>query len=143
MTKLKGQTIWKSVGIIILIALTMVIYGRVERAYAEDYNLWIGGTEVTSENNHDKGWNYDATHNTLTLNGYSYSGPGYSFAIGSNDPTNLNSAFYYNGDHPLEIVLKGVNTFNVTKASNTTGNYSGFYIGSEPNNTVFLQVMAL
>ena len=47
------------------------------QAAATSYNLWVGGTEVTSENLSGTGWSYNAGTKTLTLNNYSYSGEGH------------------------------------------------------------------
>ena len=48
------------------------------------YPLWVGGTQVTSENAADTTshptWSYDADSKILTLNGYTYNGPGYENA---------------------------------------------------------------
>lgn len=49
------------------------------------YPLWVGGTQVTSANASNIDGNnkasYDVTSNTLRLDGYTYSGDGYSLAI--------------------------------------------------------------
>ena len=50
-------------------------------AHAASYSIWVGGTQVTDDNaNNIDGSgkaSYDAGTNTLTLNGYQYSGKGY------------------------------------------------------------------
>lgn len=59
---------------------------------ASDYGLAVGGKAVTSDNTRGKGWSYDLSTNTLTLNGYSYSGKGWvyeSFSGGIYSSSNL------------------------------------------------------
>ena len=43
---------------------------------ATDYGLKVSGAEVTSSVTSGDGWSYNPTSNTLTLNGYTYSGKG-------------------------------------------------------------------
>ncbi|MBE7003590.1 MAG: hypothetical protein E7425_04790 [Ruminococcaceae bacterium] len=70
---------------------------------ATSCNLWVGGTEVTSETTSGEGWAYAPDSHTLTLTNFIYSGPGYN-----------NAAIYYNGNQngnaPLTIELVGENS---------------------------------
>ena len=72
------------------VAAVVVLFGMTMTAYAQEYNLWVGGTQVTSENLKDipaaKGYtkysgkaSFDPDTNTLTLDNYQYEGAGYSF----------------------------------------------------------------
>ena len=110
-------------GILFSFALMMVMLpmlGMSQPASADDptsYNLWVGGTEVTSATTSGEGWRYAVTDNTLTLenatigNGHSISG-------------NL-AGIYYNGSEELNIVLEGTNSIDLSSSSeNTYGVYS-------------------
>ena len=94
----------------------------------ENYNLYVGGTQVTSANAGNIDGNNKASYNaetkTLTLNGYSYSGNGYSFDYGS-------YASIYAGDlENLTIVLSGTNSI-----TNTAGS-CGYAIRTETDLTI-------
>lgn len=60
------------------------------------YPLWVGGVQVASGNRSGDGWRYDATNNTLTLNGFSYEGSA--------------DGIFYDGNNDLTIELTGTNT---------------------------------
>ncbi|MBO4471168.1 MAG: hypothetical protein J5841_05390 [Clostridia bacterium] len=76
-------------------------------ASVTQYPLWIGETQVTSENcnnpdtNH---WRYDPASHILTLKDYEYSGLGYQYT------TDRYAAIYYNGADNLTILLDGTNS---------------------------------
>lgn len=94
----------------------------VDYEIATTYPIWIGGTQVTSANaSNIDGSNkasYNADTNTLTLNGYSYTG-------------NEIGIEYRNGTEDLNIVLYGKNTISITStnigidASNPNLRFSG------------------
>ena len=79
------------------------------------YDVWVGGERINNANASDVFGDgtvsYDAATNTLTLNGYSYSGAGY-----------VNSAVYATGD--LNIVVTGTNSL-ISSAANGFGVYTG------------------
>ena len=57
----------------VLLALVMVvglIPGMALAASITEYHLWIGNTQVTSNNLSGTGWSYSPTDNKLTLNNY-------------------------------------------------------------------------
>ena len=62
-------------GVLMAFAILPMTAGK---AHAEDYNLWVGGTPVTSDNASNILGNgtasYNATSNTLTLDGASITG---------------------------------------------------------------------
>lgn len=72
---------------------------------ASDYGLAVGGKAVTSDNTRGKGWSYDLSTNTLTLNGYSYSGEGWTYY-------SFSGGVYSSSD--LTIELEGNNSINNT-----------------------------
>ena len=72
---------------------------------ATDYGLAVGGKAVTSDNTRGNGWSYDLSTNTLTLNGYTYSGK--DWVEGS-----FSGGIYSSSD--LTIELEGNNSINNT-----------------------------
>ena len=97
-------------------------------AYATDYDLWVGGKQVTSSIEKDVFGDGKVSYSpgtagnpgTLTLNGYSYSGKGYDYT-----KYNTYGAGIYTDNSSLKIVLNGDNS--VIVSGNSTGNY-GFSI---------------
>ena len=102
----------------------------ITNAYTEAtlYNLWIGGTQVTSHNAADVFGDgtvsYDADSNTLTLHSYTYEGPGYTWdnSFGSS----YGAAIYYGDTEPLNLILKGDSTVTHTGNENLYRSY-GLY----------------
>ncbi len=78
-------------------------------AYAEDYPIWIGNMQVTSDNTSGPTWSYDNSTKTLTLDGFSWTADtDYDVGIKSG-----NTGCIYiddSSDSNVTIVLKGVNT---------------------------------
>ena len=114
----------KSLSIILSIIMTLSVLSALPfNAFAEDkYNLWVGGTQVTSKNlsgNCDGGgtWSYsgNATEGTLTLtnakinNAYTY-----TFFVDNNDNANI-----YSNIPKLTIVLSGENSL-INKTSDNS-----------------------
>ena len=92
---MEKSTIKREIGVC-LMALAMIVAmipsWSVTANAATDYGLAVGGKAVTSDNTRGKGWSYDLSTNTLTLNGYSYSGKGWvyeSFSGGIYSSSNL------------------------------------------------------
>ena len=92
---MEKSTIKRKIGVC-LMALAMIVAmipsWSVTANAASDYGLAVGGKAVTSDNTRGKGWSYDLSTNTLTLNGYSYSGKGWvyeSFSGGIYSTSNL------------------------------------------------------
>ena len=129
----------------ILLSLALVLGmlpGMSLTAYAdEEYALWIYDTRVTSANANDvfgdgtvsyvpEDGNNERYNATLTLNGYKYTGQG----VDAEDQyeTRYSRVIYYNGDAPLQIILKGQNTINNT--SDNGDNAYGIY--SESDNLI-------
>ena len=94
---------------------------------ATSYNVWIGGVEVTSDNSSGTGWSYDSGSNTLTLNGYQYSGDGYKYESTYGGYGGNYAAIYAKQD--LTISLTGEST-----VTNTVDGKNGY----NENNGVFV-----
>ena len=119
----------------ILLSLTLMLglmpgMSITARANVTTYNIWVGGTQVTSENatsSDHPTWSYNVDSNTLTLNGVSIS-TGYKY----NDHWGYSAGIYYeNGDtfnNPLNIILEGTNA--ISGNGITTGIYGDGYYGS-------------
>lgn len=77
---MEKSTIKRKIGVCLMalaMIVTMIPSWSVTANAASDYGLSIGGEKVTSDNTYGTGWSYNPTANTLTLNGYSYSGKGW------------------------------------------------------------------
>ena len=105
------------------------------------YPLWVGGVQVTSANaaNITDGEtvtaSYDDETRTLTLDGYSYSGEGYSY-YDEVISLYLNSAIQYDGQNPLTILLKGKNSLTCTGEYSTDKVYYGIRSRSKGGVTI-------
>lgn len=92
---MEKSTIKRKIGVCLMVLamiVAMIPSWSVTANAATDYGLRIGGERVTSDNTHGTGWSYNPTVNTLTLNGYSYSGKGWvdgSFSGGIYSSSNL------------------------------------------------------
>ena len=112
-------------GILLSFALMMVmlpVLGVSQTAYAENYDIWVGGVRATSDAPSGEGWSYSpasgSDHATLTLTDANITG-GFNFESGDN------AGIYYGGERPLNIVLEGTNSINPPSATrNTYGIYS-------------------
>ena len=74
----------KSLVSILACFILIAVYPAVAASAAEEYPLWIGGDQVTSDNCDDLAnnhWSYDSTTHTLTLDNYEYSGFGYEYIL--------------------------------------------------------------
>lgn len=105
---MEKSTIKRKIGVC-LMALAMIVAmipsWSVTANAATDYGLAVGGKAVTSDNTRGKGWSYDLSTNTLTLNGYSYSGKGWVYE-------SFSGGIYSSSD--LKIELVGNNSINNT-----------------------------
>ncbi len=105
---MEKSTIKRKIGVF-LMALAMIVAmipsWSVTANAATDYGLAVGGKAVTSDNTRGKGWSYDLSTNTLTLNGYSYSGEGWKYY-------SFSGGIYSSSD--LTIELEGNNSINNT-----------------------------
>ena len=81
------------------------VYELTKAEPAIEYPLWVGGTQVTSENvsniDGDNKASYDDSTHTLTLNGY-------NLTVSNEDPV-IEYGIKYTGSDPLTINLEGEN----------------------------------
>ena len=137
---MEKSTIKRKIGVC-LMALAMIVAmipsWSVTANAASDYGLAVGGKAVTSDNTRGKGWSYDLSTNTLTLNGYSYSGKGWvyeSFSGGIYSSSNLTIELIGNNSvdntysHPncynCGIYVKGTLTIKGNGSLTTHGGWS-------------------
>lgn len=113
---MEKSTIKRKIGVC-LMALAMIVAmipsWSVTANAASDYGLAVGGKAVTSDNTRGKGWSYDLSTNTLTLNGYSYSGKGWvyeSFSGGIYSSSNL--AIELIGNNSVDNTYSHPNCYN-------------------------------
>ena len=85
-----------------------------------NYNLWVGGIQVSSINSSGEGWSYDANNNVLTLDNYNYS----SAAVQVNG---IYAGIYSESD--LTINLVGTSTIRET--SSDVSNSYGINVNSK------------
>ena len=96
-------------------------YGATLQPTAQENQLWVGSTPVTSDNMSGEGWIFDATSNTLTLNGanittwHSFTDKNESHSYG----------IYYTGPDPLTIVVASDSTVDISDA--TENDTAGIY----------------
>ena len=96
----------------------------------ETYPLWVGETQVTSANLTGQGWSFTPAANgnpaTLTLSGYSYTGPGHMETLQDYDGEwdyYRHAPIFWNADSALVVELAGESSIVVT-ADSTGGNAS-------------------
>jgi len=80
------------------------------------YDLWVGGEQVTSAKLSGEGWSYSSENQTLTLDGYNYTGAGHQ---GQTQYPECGAI--YIGIPNLVLVVKGTNT--VKETGGVTGHY--------------------
>lgn len=105
---MEKSTIKRKIGVCLMVLamiVAMIPSWSVTANAASDYGLAVGGKAVTSDNTRGKGWSYDLSTNTLTLNGYSYSGEGWTYY-------SFSGGVYSSSD--LTIELEGNNSINNT-----------------------------
>ncbi len=78
----------------------------------QEYPLWVGGTQVTSDNMRGEGWDFNATSNTLTLDGASIT-TGHAFS----DVERVSHSYgiYYTGTDPLTIEVASDSMVDVSE----------------------------
>lgn len=107
-------------GVLLSFALMMVmlpVFGMGLPVYADDYPLWVGGVQATSEVPAGSGWSYDVSSNTLTLTNAEIKA-GYYFS------PDYYAGIYYNGSEELNIVLEGSNSISLPANEHGYGIYS-------------------
>ena len=90
-------------------------------AAATNYNVWVGGTQVTSANcSSSKTWTYAPATRTLTLNNYTYSGTGKKVTFDSEEELYANGGICAKQD--LNLVINGTNKVTGTYLNDETIN---------------------
>ena len=90
-------------------------------AAATNYNVWVGGTQVTSANcSSSKTWTYAPATRTLTLNNYTYSGTGKKVTFDSEEELYVNGGICAKQD--LNLVINGTNKVTGTYLNDETIN---------------------
>lgn len=116
------KTLTKKAIISLIIALIMIMnlvpFGAISQVYATtDYDLWIGGTRVTSENLSGEGWTYNPSTNVLTLDNYNYTS-----ATASID--DIRAGIYSKND----IVINLIGTNIINEMSENSSNSFGIFV---------------
>lgn len=106
----------------LLVACAVVLGVTPGVALADDavaYPLWVGGTQVTSENLKGQGWSFDPAARNLTLSGYRYEGTGHGELWEGDGCDDFHHAPIFWGDEKggLTIVLEGDNSVTVTNGT--------------------------
>ena len=111
----------RTIGILLILALAAgLVPGMGVTAKAEEYKLYVSGVQVTSDAPSGAGWAYEASTNTLTLNGYSYAGEGIA-----KDQYEVYAGILYRAKMNLTIVLEGSNTITMSEKPNDSS--AGIY----------------
>ena len=98
--KMEQSTIKREIGVCLMVLamiVAMIPSWSVTANAASDYGLAVGGKAVTSDNTRGKGWSYDLSTNTLTLNGYTYSEKGWVYE-------SFSGGIYSSSDLKIELV---------------------------------------
>ena len=110
--------------LVVVVLLLVIGFGAIPQLSVTKYELWVGGTRITSENAADVfGDNtvrYNVATNTLTLNNYTYKGEGVNVH-------SVTSVIHYTGIDVLTVYLTGINY--VTHTGVSTEKY-GIYSSS-------------
>ena len=107
----------------------LATYKYVEVAPVEEYDVWVGDTQITSKNASDvlgenSGISYSATSKTLTLNNATITG-----APNRQYTSNITDACGIYAKHDLTIKLSGTNTVSGSTETQDNGNYGIFVSG--------------
>lgn len=134
---MEKSTIKRKIGVC-LMALTMIVAmipsWSVTANAVTDYGLAVDYAKVTSDRTSGDGWSYNPNTNTLTLNGYSYSGKGWvegSFSGGIYCSSNLtiklignnsvNNTYSHQYNYSCGIYVSGKLTITGTGSLTTSG----------------------
>ena len=112
-----------SILIVTVMLIGLIPVSAIPSFAAESYNLWVGETEVTSENLSGDGWSYAPSTGTLTLNNFNYEG------VGHYDSNTNCSPIFYNGTDMLTLELNGKN--NVKQTGGNVRIASGVFSGGK------------
>ena len=78
-------------------------------AAATEYDLWVAGTQVTSDTLSGTGWKFEPDTNTLVLNDFNYGSGGYGYRIkyDSDTKTDIYAFIYSKSGMNLNIRMEG------------------------------------
>jgi len=118
----------KILGMLLVVCMVFTMLPATAFAF-ESYNVWVGGTQVTSVNDSGVGWSYTPadgeTPQTLTLTNANITTWG-SFV--DKPVADMTSLFGIYAQEALNIVLIGDNTVDISSSSTTTGYNSAVYV---------------
>ena len=124
---MKYKTRTKVLSLLLSLALMLSLLPGVSMTAraADAFTLWVGGTQVTDSNLSGTGWSYDASTSTLTLNNYSYEGPGKDYHFQGYDSMTISAVIY--AEQNLNIQLIGTNSVKNTSAKADDWNDQHYY----------------
>ncbi|MBR0303071.1 MAG: hypothetical protein IJQ80_04415 [Clostridia bacterium] len=105
-----------SILIVAVMLFGLIPSGAIPSFAATSYDLWVGTTEVTSECLSGEGWSYEPLTNTLTLDNFTYSGPGHALEVETRYLYQgfFNAAIAYLGSETFNLAVEGENSLSVT-----------------------------
>lgn len=137
---MKKRLILILAAVLLVVATATVLFAMNVSAETTYYDLWVAGTQVTSDTLSGSGWRYEPDTGTLVLNGFSYGSGGYGYRMSYDSNTKTDTyAFIYVKDTNrkamnLNIRLEGAastigDTYltGYTAVSAGSGYYSTYY----------------
>ena len=103
-----------------------VVTAQTAYADTDGYNLWVGDSQVTSNHRSGAGWSFDPGSNTLTLNGFTYSGSGH---VGGRTEFPKCGCIFYGGEGPFNLMIEGNNS--ITNTNQEVDYAYGIYCASD------------
>ena len=124
--KVKVSTNYSGANPVTYDGINLSTYKYVEVAPVEEYDVWVGDTQITSANKDSiqNGVTYDPDTKTLTLNGANITG-----APNRQYTSNITDACGIYSKHGLNIKLSGSNTVSGSTETQDNGNYGIFVSG--------------
>lgn len=78
---MKKRNIFTFIAIFFVALTSGLLFSVNVSAATTTYDLWVAGTQVTSDQLSGQGWKFDPDTNTLTLNGFNYGSGGYGYRL--------------------------------------------------------------
>ncbi len=91
--------------LMIVMAAVALFTANVSAAY-EEYGLYIGGKQVTSNNLSGKGWRFEPDTNTLVLNGFEITSGGHFHKKINDGTTWLYSFIYVDNAKQMDLTIR-------------------------------------
>ena len=93
---MKKRLILILAAVLLVVATATVLFAMNVSAETTYYDLWVAGTQVTSDTLSGSGWRYEPDTGTLVLNGFSYGSGGYGYRMSYDSNTKTDTyAFIY------------------------------------------------